>query len=189
MIQLVDKVNMRFISQLIRDISRVFQKLLKYFNDTAISTSMVLPMRRFLPVIFASNLNDSGSVMLLFWSSFGTAIKVQIYLHNCHCILLDCTSTSQHIDLLHDLLAIIYIAYAVSEWCTISDVISFVFSSCRCNCSSTSNPYNSLNKYVCITLVIKAWLRYCSTKTWFEYFCFIFDAFHHPFQQKLFVLN
>ena len=105
MIQLVDKVNMRFISQLIRDISRVFQKLLKYFNDTAISTSMVLPMRRFLPVIFAFNLNQSGSVMLLFWSSFGTAIKVQIYLHNCHCILLDYTSTSQHIDLLHDLLA------------------------------------------------------------------------------------
>ena len=66
MIQLVDKVNMRFISQLIRDISRVFHKLLKYFNDTAISTFMVLPMRRFLPVIFAFNLNQSGSVMLLF---------------------------------------------------------------------------------------------------------------------------
>ena len=35
---------MRFISQLINGISRFLQKLLKYFNGTAISTFFVLPL-------------------------------------------------------------------------------------------------------------------------------------------------
>ena len=46
-------------SQLINDISRVLQKLLKYFNGTIISTSFVLPAAGVFPVIFILDLNDS----------------------------------------------------------------------------------------------------------------------------------
>ena len=42
MTQSLDQVKMRLILQLINDISRVLQKLLKYFNGTAISTFFVL---------------------------------------------------------------------------------------------------------------------------------------------------
>ena len=41
--QVDDHVNWRIISQLINGISRVLQKLLKYFDSTIISTSFVLP--------------------------------------------------------------------------------------------------------------------------------------------------
>ena len=41
--QFSDQVRMRLISQLIKGISRVLQKLLKYFNDTAILTISVFP--------------------------------------------------------------------------------------------------------------------------------------------------
>ena len=47
---LSDQVKMRLSSQIIKGISRVFQKLLKYFNDTIISTSFV-PPSAILPVI------------------------------------------------------------------------------------------------------------------------------------------
>ena len=50
---------MRLISQLINSISRVLQKLLKYFNGTAISTSFVLPSAGVVPVIFILDLNYS----------------------------------------------------------------------------------------------------------------------------------
>ena len=50
---------MRLISQLIKGISRVLQKLLKYFNGTTILTSFVLPVAGVFPVILILNLNDS----------------------------------------------------------------------------------------------------------------------------------
>ena len=50
---------MRLISQLIKDISRVFQQLLKYFNNTAVLTFFVLPPAGFFPVILVLHLNDS----------------------------------------------------------------------------------------------------------------------------------
>ena len=55
---------MRLTSQLINDISRVVQKLLKYFNGTIISTSFVLPSVEVFPVIFILDLNDSESAKL-----------------------------------------------------------------------------------------------------------------------------
>ena len=51
-------VNIRFISELIRSISRVFQKLLKYFNIIAISTSLVLTVAGVIPLVLALNLNN-----------------------------------------------------------------------------------------------------------------------------------
>ena len=60
---------MRLTSQIINGISRVLQKLLKYFNGTIISTPFVLPSAGALPVIFILDLNDSESVKLSFGSS------------------------------------------------------------------------------------------------------------------------
>ena len=60
---------MRLTSQLINDISRVVQKLLKYFNGTIISTAFSLPVAAAFSVIFTLDLNDSESAKLSFGSS------------------------------------------------------------------------------------------------------------------------
>ena len=60
---------MKLISQSIKTISRVFRKVLKYFNGTAISTSCVLPQPVVLPVILIFDLND-GEFTLAAWISF-----------------------------------------------------------------------------------------------------------------------
>ena len=49
---------MRSILKSISGISRILQNLLKYFNGTAISTSLVLPGPGNSPCYFALNLND-----------------------------------------------------------------------------------------------------------------------------------
>ena len=54
--QIDDYVKMRLISQWINRISRVLQKLLKYFNSTTISTSFVLPSSGVFPAIWVLNL-------------------------------------------------------------------------------------------------------------------------------------
>ena len=64
--QVDDHVKMRLISQLINGISRVIKKLLKYFNGTVISTTIVLSLAGVSPVIFILNLNDSDCTILLF---------------------------------------------------------------------------------------------------------------------------
>ena len=60
---------MRLTSQLIKGISGVLRKLLKYFNGTIISTSFSLPAAGVLPVIFILDLNDSESARLSLGSS------------------------------------------------------------------------------------------------------------------------
>ena len=60
---------MRLISQLINGISRVLQKLNKYFNGTSISTSFVLPAVGAFPVVLIMYFNDSDWVILPFGSS------------------------------------------------------------------------------------------------------------------------
>ena len=60
---------MRLISQLINDISRILQKLLKYINSTAVLTSFVFPAAGVFPVILILYLNDSDSVIVSFGSS------------------------------------------------------------------------------------------------------------------------
>ena len=67
--QVDDYVKMRLTSQLIKGISRVPQKLLKYFNRTIISTSFSSPAAGVFPVIFILDLNDSESARLAFGSS------------------------------------------------------------------------------------------------------------------------
>ena len=71
-----DHVKKRLISQLINDISRVLQKLLKYFNGTIISTSFVFPLLGVFPVIFTLDLNDSEFARLSFGSSLYYCLKL-----------------------------------------------------------------------------------------------------------------
>ena len=67
--QVDDHVKMRLTSQLIKGISRVIQKLLKYFNGTIISTSFSLTLLGAFPVIFILDLNNSEYATLSFSSS------------------------------------------------------------------------------------------------------------------------
>ena len=67
--QSLDHVVSRLISQLTNGISRVLQKVLKYFNGTIVSKFFILPSAGVFPVIFTFYLNDSESAKLLFGSS------------------------------------------------------------------------------------------------------------------------
>ena len=66
MTQVDDHFDMRLTSLLINRISSNLQKLLMYFNCTAILTSFVLPAAGDFPVILTLNLNDSESVKVTF---------------------------------------------------------------------------------------------------------------------------
>ena len=74
----------RVISQLIKGISRVLQKLLRYFNGTVIST-FFLPLLPFLPVNFSLRLNESvealASVHSVIAPSLSTAATSLEYYH------------------------------------------------------------------------------------------------------------
>ena len=69
--QFLDPVKISSISQLIKGISRVLQKLLRYFSGTIISTSTlpaILPsllLAAVLPIIFDLKLNESVSLVPL----------------------------------------------------------------------------------------------------------------------------
>ena len=73
----LDRFNWRLISQLIKGISSVLQKLLRYFNGTIISTSFVPPG---WPVICCLNLNEAlllsagNSVILSLLSRAGSSL-------------------------------------------------------------------------------------------------------------------
>ena len=60
---------MRLMPQLIKDISRVLQQQLNYFNGTAILKSFVFPVAGVFPVILILYLNDSDSAILSLGSS------------------------------------------------------------------------------------------------------------------------
>ena len=67
--QSTEQFKMRLISYLIKVISRVTQKLLKYFNRTAILAFFVLPEARVFAVILTVYLNRKCSLILSFGSS------------------------------------------------------------------------------------------------------------------------
>ena len=71
-----DHVRVRLISQLIKSILRVLQKLLNHFNGTASATPFVLPSSGVFPAIFTLDLNDSESVKISLDSSFSIIIAV-----------------------------------------------------------------------------------------------------------------
>ena len=85
--QVDDHVKKRLTSQLIKGISRVLQKLLKYFNGIIILTSFILPPAGAFSIIFTLDLNYSEFAKLSFRSSF------KMLLNNCCHILSDYTLT------------------------------------------------------------------------------------------------
>ena len=60
---------MRLIAQFVNGISRVLQKLLKYFNGTTISMFVLLSASGVFPVILILYVNDSEFTILSFGSS------------------------------------------------------------------------------------------------------------------------
>ena len=65
-----EQVRMRLILHLIKCISRVLQKLLKYFNCNAISPSFVLPQEGVFSVVLILDLNDSDFLFFYFFNFF-----------------------------------------------------------------------------------------------------------------------
>ena len=63
--QSADQSRISSILQLIKGISRVFQKLLKYFSGTNISTPFISQSSFVWPVIFALKLNESITLLAL----------------------------------------------------------------------------------------------------------------------------
>ena len=81
---LVDQVNIRLTSQLIIGISRVHQKLLKYFNGTIISTLSTSPSSSAWPATFALELNESVALTSLKLTILPLLVTAGISLHYCH---------------------------------------------------------------------------------------------------------
>ena len=68
-IQSLNQVRLRLISQLIRDISRDLQKLRKHFNGIAFLTFFALPSARVFSIILILDLNDSELSIVVAGSS------------------------------------------------------------------------------------------------------------------------
>ena len=69
MTQVDDHVKIRLISQLIKGIVRVLQKLLKHFTGNAISISFAFTSAGVFPVILTLKMNDSEFGIVAFGSS------------------------------------------------------------------------------------------------------------------------
>ena len=132
---------MRLLSQLIKSISKVFQKLLKYFNGTAILIFFVLPSSGYfllsLPWIWMiKNLLKRSLVHL-----YNITISFLMFLNNYRYIWLNYTLASQHQYLLHDLL-VCYLFHLCNQWVYFSLCnyfsSSFVCSFCYIICSCLS---------------------------------------------------
>ena len=79
--QFADQVRIRLILQLINSISRVLQKLLRYFNSTIILTSFVSPLPD-LPNIFVLNLNEALLLLLAGKSMIALSSLKLVHLYN-----------------------------------------------------------------------------------------------------------
>ena len=102
--QVDEQVRMRLVSQLIKGISRVLQKLLKYFNGTAISTSFALSAAEFFPLFIPWIWMIQKVLKYHFSHRSSIVVNFQIFWNNYRYIVLNYTPASQHLDLLHYLL-------------------------------------------------------------------------------------
>ena len=91
---------MRLTSQLINGISRVLQRLLKYFNGTATLTTFVLRGAGGFPVILILYLNHSDCVILRLDHICNIATNFLMFCNNYHYILLNYTLASQDLYIL-----------------------------------------------------------------------------------------
>ena len=163
------QVKSRIISQLINGISRVLQKLLKYFKGTTISTFFLLPSSGIFPVTLILDLNDSDSVILSFGASLYychillpyaliciIAINL-MFLNSYQCILLNYTLTSQYLFFLAWYIWVlsILLIHSVNGAKFLNVTFLFLSSASFFSIiiSFSSNCYSSANKYVCITMI------------------------------------
>ena len=91
--QVDDHVKIRLASQLINSISRVLQKLLKYFNGAVISTSFIFPPAGVFSVMFTLDLRNSESSVYHLPHLCNIAINLQMILNNYQYILSSYTLT------------------------------------------------------------------------------------------------
>ena len=77
-------VKIRLTSQLNNDISRVLQKLLKYFKRAIILTLSILPLLSVWPVIFILKLNESVALAPLKSTILPLLFTAGISLQYCH---------------------------------------------------------------------------------------------------------
>ena len=108
-----DQVGMRLISQLINAISRVLQKLLKYFNGIIIWTAFVALSHveiLFFFLIF---------IEALLWGKLSRAVASVKAGSSLQCFYKLPDVLNNHHYVLLNLLCIIYFAHAISKWCTI----------------------------------------------------------------------
>ena len=88
--QFGDRVRMRLTSQLLKSISRVLQKLLKYFDDTSISKCFVFKAAEFFPLILILDLNDSKFTIAAscsYIAIYYIAITFQKFLNTPRCLI------------------------------------------------------------------------------------------------------
>ena len=129
---------MRFTSQLINDISRVLQTLLKYFNGTIISISFMLPSAGAFCVIFNLDLNDSESVKLSRAHLCNIAINFQMLWNNYwHYYIIIFSITY---------FCIIYFTFTINKWSTIFKNCVFISVLCLPGCCIVSCSSNCFTK-------------------------------------------
>ena len=134
---------MRLISKLIKDISLVLEKLLKYFNGTAILTLFVLPLLGLLPVIFTLDLNNLESAIFLILHKLPDVFeKLSLYVINY-------TLASQDPDLLHYQLGC-YLFRLYGQWMVHNITPLFLSSSSLTAWLAVLPVFFSFNLQVCM---------------------------------------
>ena len=81
--QFSNQVKISSTSQLLKGISRVFQKLLRYFSGNILLT-LIIPSSLFWPVIFVLKLNESVALAPLKLVIFPASFTAGISLQYCH---------------------------------------------------------------------------------------------------------
>ena len=154
--QFSDQVSIWLISQLIQVISRILQKLFRYFNTIAISTSTV-PPSTVIPVNLYLNINNLESAIFSSGSSLQHYHKrpdvFEYFLTMFYYII------HQHYNISNFgiiSLCPTYLNYAVSKLSAVFKYYFFIVSTC-CYCFHfcflSNSSYDSFHKYVCITVV------------------------------------
>ena len=82
--QSADQVKISSTLELIKGISRVLQKLLKFFNGTITSASFISPSWLVWPVIFVLILNESVVLVIVKSTILPLLFTAGISLQNCH---------------------------------------------------------------------------------------------------------
>ena len=121
-----DQVKIRLVSQWINGISRVLQKLLKYFKGTGVSTYFVLPGAGVFPVIWILYLIKWIRLCYIIIWIISITLP-QRYFQTIIAIFNKIIHWHYNIDIFCIIyLSIIYLTYAVSEWGTVFKHCSFI---------------------------------------------------------------